>query len=131
MCFAPAGDTEVVMAAYRRWGTSCFEQFNGMWAIRIVDLERKVVVGSRDRIGSRPLAAQPYLYRETRHTNVPALLMYSDRNAMAHLVETRFPYFDHRIVELWFCFGLRKRLLHTVAKEYLPKCVRAGTSGAS
>ena len=42
------------MEAYRRWGTSCFEKFNGMWAILIVDLERKVVVGSRDRIGIKP-----------------------------------------------------------------------------
>jgi asparagine synthase (glutamine-hydrolysing) len=68
------------------------------------------------------------LYRETRHTNVPAVLMYSDRNAMAHSVEARFPYLDHRIVELCFSlpasykvgFGRRKRLLHEVAKQYLP-----------
>ena len=68
------------------------------------------------------------LYRETRHTNVPAVLMYSDRNAMAHSVEARFPYLDHRIVELCFSlpssykvgFGRRKRLLFETAKQYLP-----------
>ena len=52
--FRTGSDTEVVMEAYRRWGTSCFEKFNGMWAILIVDLERKVLVGSRDRIGIKP-----------------------------------------------------------------------------
>jgi asparagine synthase (glutamine-hydrolysing) len=71
------------------------------------------------------------LYRETRHTNVPAVLMYSDRNAMAHSVETRFPYLDHRIVELCFSlpasykvgFGRRKRLLFETVKQYLPSRV--------
>jgi asparagine synthase (glutamine-hydrolysing) len=71
------------------------------------------------------------LYRETRHTNVPAVLMYSDRSAMAHSVEARFPYLDHRIVELCFSlpasykvgFGRRKRLLFETAKHYLPGSV--------
>jgi asparagine synthase (glutamine-hydrolysing) len=48
---------------------------------------------------------------------------------MAHSVEARCPYFDHRIVELCFSlptsykvgFGQRKRLLHELAKDYLPK----------
>jgi asparagine synthase (glutamine-hydrolysing) len=68
------------------------------------------------------------LYRETRHANVPTVLMYSDRNAMAHSVEVRFPYLDHRIVELCFSlpasykvgFGRRKLLLFETAKHYLP-----------
>jgi asparagine synthase (glutamine-hydrolysing) len=71
------------------------------------------------------------LYRETRHTNIPAVLMYSDRNAMAHSVEARFPYLDHRLVELCFSlpaaykvgFGQRKKLLFEIAKEYLPRAV--------
>jgi len=74
------------------------------------------------------------LYRDTRHTNVPAVLMYSDRNAMAHSVEARFPYLDHRIVELCFSlpasykvgFGRRKRLLFETAKQYLPASVLEG-----
>ena len=73
------------------------------------------------------------LYRETRHTNVPAVLMYSDRNAMAHSIEARFPYLDHRIVELCFSlpaaykvgFGRRKLLLYETAKHYLPARVVA------
>jgi asparagine synthase (glutamine-hydrolysing) len=78
--------------------------------------------------GRDPSLLNRMLYRETRHTNVPAVLMYSDRNAMAHSVEARFPYLDHRIVELCFSlpasykvgFGRRKRLLFETAKQYLP-----------
>jgi asparagine synthase (glutamine-hydrolysing) len=71
------------------------------------------------------------LYRETRHTNVPAVLMYSDRNAMAHSVEARFPFLDHRIVEFCFSlpssykvgFGRRKRLLREASHDYVPRSV--------
>jgi asparagine synthase (glutamine-hydrolysing) len=59
---------------------------------------------------------------------VPAVLMYGDRNAMAHSLEAHFPYLDHRIVELCFLhpvsykvgFGRRKLLLFETAKHYLP-----------
>jgi asparagine synthase (glutamine-hydrolysing) len=89
------------------------------------------IVGRTADAGRDPSRLNRMLYRETRHTNVPAVLMYSDRNAMAHSVEARFPYLDHRIVELCFClpasykvgFGQRKRLLHEVAKQYLPRRV--------
>lgn len=78
--------------------------------------------------GHDPSLLNRMLYRETRHTNVPAVLMYSDRNSMAHSVEARFPYLDHRIIELCFSlpapykvgFGQRKRLLFETAKRYLP-----------
>jgi asparagine synthase (glutamine-hydrolysing) len=71
------------------------------------------------------------LYRETKHTNIPAVLMYSDRNAMAHSVEARFPFLDHRLVEFCFSlpasykvgFGRRKRLLWETSKEYLPRLI--------
>ncbi len=48
-------DTEVVLAAYAKWGVDCFRRFNGMWALAILDLNRNVVVLSRDRFGIKPL----------------------------------------------------------------------------
>lgn len=55
-------DTEVVLEAYRKWGTGCFNKFNGMWALAILDKEKRQVVISRDRIGVKPL----YYYRKGR-----------------------------------------------------------------
>jgi asparagine synthase (glutamine-hydrolysing) len=81
--------------------------------------------------GRDPSRVNRLLYRETRHTNIPAVLMYSDRNAMAHSVEARFPFLDHRLVEFCFSlpasykvgFGRRKRLLWETSKDYLPRLV--------
>jgi asparagine synthase (glutamine-hydrolysing) len=49
-------DTEVIVHAYEEWGTSCFERFNGQWAICLWDRRGAGrVVLSRDRLGIRPL----------------------------------------------------------------------------
>ena len=48
-------DTEVILASYRQWGTACFNRFNGMWGLAIVDLEKKALILSRDRLGVKPL----------------------------------------------------------------------------
>ncbi len=53
--FRSSSDTEVVLAAYERWGTEAFRKFNGMWACAIWDGERKKLVVSRDRFGVKPL----------------------------------------------------------------------------
>jgi len=53
--FHTASDTEVALAAYREWGTECFARFHGMWAMLIIDLDRGRLVGSRDRLGIKPL----------------------------------------------------------------------------
>jgi len=38
--FDSQGDTEVVLRAYEQWGEHCFERFNGMWAIAILDKKK-------------------------------------------------------------------------------------------
>ncbi len=53
--FRTSSDTEVVLAAYERWGRDAFERFDGMWALLIVDVRRRLLVGSRDRLGIKPL----------------------------------------------------------------------------
>jgi asparagine synthase (glutamine-hydrolysing) len=50
-----ATDSELVLAAYARWGIDCVRRFNGAWAFLILDLRRRKLIGSRDRLGSRPL----------------------------------------------------------------------------
>lgn len=48
-------DTEVIIEAYRYWGTKCTKRFNGMWAFALYDREKNSVFFSRDRFGVKPL----------------------------------------------------------------------------
>ena len=49
------GDTEVILAAYEKWGIECFARFEGMFAICVVDRARGRSVLARDRLGVKPL----------------------------------------------------------------------------
>ncbi len=53
--FHSACDTEVLLAAYAKWGFACLKKLNGMWAFVILDKRRKIFFASRDRIGIKPL----------------------------------------------------------------------------
>jgi asparagine synthase (glutamine-hydrolysing) len=53
--FRTHSDTEVIINAYREWGTSCLERFNGMFALAIFDSSKKILFIARDRAGEKPL----------------------------------------------------------------------------
>ena len=53
--FQTQSDTEVILAAYMRWGTDCLKYFNGMFAFAIWDKEKKELFVARDRLGIKPL----------------------------------------------------------------------------
>ncbi len=55
VAFKSQTDTEVILKAYRVWGTSCLERFNGMFAFAIWDAPRRRLFIARDRIGIKPL----------------------------------------------------------------------------
>jgi asparagine synthase (glutamine-hydrolysing) len=48
-------DTEMILAAYQKWGPGCLERFHGMFAIAIWDRLDKVLFLARDRVGVKPL----------------------------------------------------------------------------
>jgi asparagine synthase (glutamine-hydrolysing) len=57
--FRSTGDAEVLLNAYRHWGIDCLPKLNGMWGFFVYDRTRRILFGSRDRFGVKPL----YVYR--------------------------------------------------------------------
>lgn len=53
--FKTNSDTEVILAAYIRWGSQCLQYFNGMYAFAIYDTQLNKLFIARDRIGVKPL----------------------------------------------------------------------------
>jgi asparagine synthase (glutamine-hydrolysing) len=71
------------------------------------------------------------LHYDVRWGNAKIILGYGDRNAMAHAIEARVPYFDRAFVEFIFSLparykvanGARKRILRDVARRYIPPLI--------
>jgi asparagine synthase (glutamine-hydrolysing) len=55
VAFHTHSDTEVLLAAYRRWGPDCLPRLNGMFAFVIWDEARQEIFVARDRFGEKPL----------------------------------------------------------------------------
>jgi asparagine synthase (glutamine-hydrolysing) len=52
--FKSNSDTEVILAAYDRWGEKCVEHLRGMFAFAIWDERKKKLFAARDRFGIKP-----------------------------------------------------------------------------
>ncbi len=50
-----SSDTEVILEAYIRWGTSFIQRMNGMFAIAIFDIQEEHLFMCRDRMGIKPI----------------------------------------------------------------------------
>ena len=53
--FRTQGDTEVILAAWQRWGVDCLSRLDGMFAFAIYDLDKRQLLLARDRFGVKPL----------------------------------------------------------------------------
>lgn len=52
--FHTQSDSEVILAAFSKWGTDCLSRLNGMFAFAIWDKEEEVLFVARDRLGKKP-----------------------------------------------------------------------------
>ncbi len=101
-------DTEVILAAYRKWGVRCPEHFHGMFAFAIWDAQRRELFAARDRMGVKPFyyhhsgacfafASRPRALLALR----PALSAEIDEQALRLYLESGYvpaPYSIHREV---------------------------------
>ncbi len=53
--FHTDGDSEVILAAWQRWGPDCVMRLHGMFAFAIYDVDRRTLFLARDRLGVKPL----------------------------------------------------------------------------
>jgi asparagine synthase (glutamine-hydrolysing) len=97
--------------------------------------------GLRRRSGPADIATPDFksinaiLEAHTSRLGLPALLRYEDRNSMAHSIEARVPFLDHRLVE--FAFSLpgdykvrgveTKHVLRSALHGILPEPIRTRT----
>lgn len=102
--FKSDSDTEVILAAYDCWGLECFSKFNGMWAFAIHDIEKNIVVFSRDRFGIKP-----FYYKETETefifgSEIKQLLNTDSGNKVNQdiLLESMVTYIDNHTEETYF-----------------------------
>jgi asparagine synthase (glutamine-hydrolysing) len=83
---------------------------------------------ARQDRGRDPSLLNRQLYWDVKWGNVKIVLCYTDKNAMAHSVEARVPFFDRRLVELAFSLpdehkvgdGQRKRILRDTVRGLVP-----------
>lgn len=53
--FKSQSDTEMMLAAYLKWGADCVHRFNGMFAFAIWDKTKEELFIARDRLGIKPV----------------------------------------------------------------------------
>ncbi len=53
--FRTDGDSEVIIAAWQRWGVDCLSRLHGMFAFALYDARARTMLLARDRLGVKPL----------------------------------------------------------------------------
>ncbi|MEV0976314.1 N-acetylglutaminylglutamine amidotransferase [Streptomyces sp. NPDC049915] len=76
--FESTSDTEVILKAYRQWGTACVDHFHGMFAFALAEHRTGRLILGRDRLGIKPLYLAETPGRLRFASSLPALLAAGD-----------------------------------------------------
>jgi asparagine synthase (glutamine-hydrolysing) len=110
---------------YRWWDSELMRQH--------APVEGSTFLAAVARDGLDPVVDIATLCRAlTATTNLPMLLRFEDRNSMAHSIEARVPFLDHRLVEFNIALGNQhkivggdtKRVLRNGMRGIIPEKVR-------
>ncbi len=112
-------------------------------ASRLPQPPAAALLAAQQRAGSSPAdgrvgdfgSVEELFAAHTTSLGLPALLRFEDRNSMAHSIEARVPFLDHRLVE--FCFRLpfdykvhgatTKEVMREGLRDVLPERIRERT----
>jgi len=97
--FSSGTDTEVILAAYDRWGVDFVNQMNGMWAIAIYDPHASggaAIFLSRDRLGIKPLFLRELPGGIGFASEIGALLTATGENVRVDESELHRAFIHHR-----------------------------------
>ncbi|MDP3726504.1 MAG: asparagine synthetase B, partial [bacterium] len=76
--FKTQTDTEVLLAAYIKWGNACLKKLNGMFAFAVWDREKEELFAARDRLGTKPFYYRPQSNTLYFASEIKGLLSLSD-----------------------------------------------------
>jgi len=101
-------DTEVILAAYGKWGAGCVERLNGMFAFAIWDRTARRLFAARDRMGIKPFyyhaSSDGFLFASRPRAMFalqPGLSRGIDEQALRYHLECGYipaPYSIHRAI---------------------------------
>ena len=92
--FKTASDTEVLLAAYLKWGKDCLHKLNGMFAFAIWDSKEKTLFAARDRFG-----VKPFFYTKEKD----ALYFSSEIKAIQSVINRALP--NKKVWANYFSYG--------------------------
>ena len=97
-------------ALWRASDTKWEAGYQGAWEADFVapELASRATFSLPHEPARRASRLNAILFEEVTRTSLPRLLHFEDRNSMAHSVESRTPFLDHRLVE--FCLQLPPRM---------------------
>jgi asparagine synthase (glutamine-hydrolysing) len=93
--FRSTSDTEVLLEAYRAWGTGCLDRLDGMFAFALFDRRDRRLLLARDRAGEKPLFYRHEAGRLWFASELKALLADGSRR----------PAIDAEALEFYLAYG--------------------------